>query len=132
MTNEQSLVKFQRELAKASKDLTERQFILFHKKVVLEALARIVQKTPVDTGRARGNWQVGIGQPITTETDAKEKSGAGTLNRGVTALASLPPFAVVFISNNVQYIEYLENGTSKQAPKGMIMVTIEELRGMFQ
>jgi len=32
-----------------------------------------------------------------------------------------------YITNNVHYVKYLENGTSQQAPKGMVGVTLIEI-----
>ena len=43
------------------------------KKIVLEALKRIVERTPVDTGRARGNWQVTIGTPARGVVEDSDK-----------------------------------------------------------
>ncbi len=136
MSKKGSLERFKREVNEFSRNLTDREFVLFHKKIVLEALSRIVQKTPVDTGRARGNWQINIGAPSRSKLDAADTSRApgdtSTTADQISKLSGLLPFAVVYISNNVEYIEYLEDGTSKQSPRGMVMVTIEELIGMFE
>lgn len=39
---------FTLELGKAAKDLPEKHFLLFQKKLAFELLRRVVQKTPVD------------------------------------------------------------------------------------
>jgi len=39
---------------------------------------------------------------------------------------------MVWITNNVDYIEKLEHGGSQQAPQGMVSVTVAELRTMFK
>jgi len=49
----------------------------------------------------------------------------------LAALAGLPAYQVVWISNNVDYIEELEHGHSWQAPHGMLAVTVAELRELF-
>jgi len=115
--------------------LAPEALILFHKKIVLEALTRIVLKTPVRTGRARGNWQTTVGSPATGEIAQVESSGGAddsvTIQQGLKVLSTLPPNSIVWISNNVEYIVYLEMGHSEQAPAGMVALSIEELKGMF-
>jgi hypothetical protein len=81
--------------------------------IALEGLRRIVQKTPVDTGHARAGWQV----TLDTQQDGValnlDKSGANTIRSGsavinhAVARADMPR---IFISNNVEYIEILEDG----------------------
>lgn len=126
-----SLTSFNRIVHKTQKLFTEDQLVKLHRKISLEALARIILKTPVDTGRARGNWQVGINKYPSNQLDVTDKSGDKALAKGIAKTLKIPPFANVWISNNVDYIIYLEEGTSKQSPKGMIKLTIEELKGMF-
>jgi len=67
-------------------------------------------------------------------TDGLGKSTGllGTALRGLAALADLPPFSVVYITNNVNYISFLEEGTPKTLPVGMVAVTVEELQEMFK
>lgn len=92
------------------------------------ALRGVIMKTPVDTGRLRGNWQVGINTPQRDELDAKDKLGGATMGKGFSRLTKLPPFPVVWISNNLPYAEAIEEGHSKvKSPQGMVAVTIEEL-----
>ena len=123
---------FNREVAKFTKDFMPRQMVLFHKSIVLDALARLVQKTPVDTGRARGNWQVTInelptGELKVTGTPPEEGSPASSRELVPAELIDLQPESVVYVTNNVHYISYLNDGTSRQAPKHFIEETIDEL-----
>lgn len=123
------------------------------RKIALTALDRVVKRTPVDTGRARGNWQTSAGPTNETEFVAKDPSGRGALAEGRATINAAPPFASITLFNNLPYIEYLENGGfvptdpgpskdprkgrkgrvlvqggfSVQAPKGMVGVTIAEL-----
>ncbi len=130
MANE-NLDQFNRELHEFIQNIPK-DAVVFQKRIVLEALRRIVLRTPVDTGRARGNWQTAIGQPLASQLDTLDKAGQETIDKGLQAIAELPPYSVVWISNNVDYIEFLEAGSSKQAPAGMVSITVEELRQMFQ
>lgn len=125
------LKQFNQEVDVFAKTLVPEKVILLQKKIVLEALKRLVMKTPVDTGRARGNWQVTIGRSATAAIEAVDKAGGETIKKGLAAIAALPPYQVVWISNNVDYIEFLEEGNSRQAPEGMMSLTVEELKIMF-
>jgi hypothetical protein len=100
------------------------------RKIALTALTRVVNRTPVDTGRARGNWFVQIGEAgveVTTEVDP---DGSVTISRGAAVIATYQTragFENIAIYNNLPYIEGLENGASQQAPAGMVAVTVAEL-----
>lgn len=105
------------------------------RKIVLTALRKIVLKTPVDTGYARMNWQVTINKPadsVVGEQSGEKVRSSRVYEKANAVLANLPPFQTVYISNNVDYIEFLEEGSSKQAPAGMVAITVEELKGMFK
>ena len=47
-----------------------------------------------------------------------------------TNLASLGPFATVFLYNNADYISFLESGSSAQAPNGMVAVSVAEVENL--
>ena len=99
--------------------------------IALEALKRVVMRTPVDTGRARANWQVEIGGgnfEVLTEVD---KSGTVTITKGSQAIAQYKDedgFPTITIFNNLPYIERLETGYSNQSPAGMVAITVAELQ----
>lgn len=87
--------------------------------IALAMLNEIVLRSPVDTGRFRGNNIVSIGSPVYTNTASLDPSGGETINRGLSVMSGLEPFTQVFIQNNLPYAERLENGHSKQAPAGI-------------
>jgi hypothetical protein len=122
---------FNKEVRTWAKERTPEEIKKFQRYIVIEALRRLVLKTPVDTGRARGNWQVTIADIPEGETGTTDTAGQDTIATGIQALQSLGVYQIVYITNNVPYIVYLENGTSKQAPQGMVRITIEELMGVF-
>jgi hypothetical protein len=124
---ESNLAQFNKELDNFNKKVPAMATVI-QKKVVLEALRRLVMRTPVDTGRARANWQVTISEPSEGQVDSTDVEGNSAIAKGLAALTGLPDFQVIWISNNVDYIEFLEHGSSKQAPEGMLAVTVEELR----
>lgn len=104
--------------------------------VALEVFRRIIMRTPVDTGRARGNWICTIAVPAemmqglaaVNDTDRSGRSTIATMTEEV--LGWKPEDVAIFLTNNLPYIERLENGYSKQAPAGMVAVTISEFDGI--
>ena len=121
-----SVARFNRELERFSKRLEPEMFKPFHQKIALDLLARIVLKTPVKTGRAKGNWQTSIN--VFSE---EEKFSSTPVEDGARAVAKLPAFATVFLTNNVPYIVFLEQGSSQQAASGMVAISLEEMRAIF-
>lgn len=95
------------------------------RKVALDLLTSIVRRSPVDTGRFRGNWFVQAGlAPQTTETD--DKSGSATISKGASEVGRFKVGDQLFILNHLPYAIELENGHSKQAPSGMVKITALE------
>lgn len=106
------------------------QWNLIMRRTALDALTRIVLKTPVDTGRARGNWFVQIGGAGDMVTETTDKAGGPTIALGDAVIGSYrqrDDLPVISIYNNLPYINRLEHGWSKQAPNGMVSVTVAEL-----
>ena len=99
--------------------------------IALEALKRIVSRTPVDSGRARMNWNVSIGGDSFEVTTAVDPSGSVAISRGSQVIATYEQqtgFPVITIYNNLPYIHRLETGYSDQAPQGMVAITAAELQ----
>lgn len=87
--------------------------------IALALLGEIIQRSPVDTGRFRGNNIVSIGSPVYVNTNEVDPSGGETIRRGGAVLSGLKPYTQVFIQNSLPYAERLENGHSSQAPAGI-------------
>lgn len=118
------------------RDLTEAKLNTALRVTAIKIWGDIIRMTPVDTGRARGNWFVGLN--VTDETSESNKNkGAGYIAK------ELPKDLVsqkVFLYNNLPYIQKLEfggysqgpgstdkttsEGFSKQAPQGMVRVSL--------
>ena len=95
--------------------------------VCLDLTTGVVFKTPVDTGRARGNWQASIGTPAVGEVATLDKSGTAAIAAAQGAIARAPGNVFV-LANNLPYIARLEfEGYSNQAPAGMARITILEI-----
>ena len=85
---------FERDVQHFLTDLLPDDVIKAHKKIVLEALRSLVKLTPVDTGRARGNWFVSIGELEERIDEEKlDKSGSNTIREGLEALNDLKAYA---------------------------------------
>lgn len=98
----------------------------------LEATSRVVLKTPVDKGRARGNWNVGRGKPDARADESRlDKNGGATIQRAKAQLPRLGAGDTVYVTNSLPYVPSLEDGHSGQAPKGMVKVTVQELKSLW-
>lgn len=96
-------------------------------KVVDRVLNTVVERTPVDTGRARMNWNLAVGEMDTTVNwDARLADKMRNYN---PVLSKITGKKDVFITNHVHYIIDLEGGHSwRQAPQGIVGPTISELK----
>lgn len=106
---------------------------LARRKTVLSVASRIILRTPVKTGRARGNWQTTIGSPADGVIDGLDPNGVIAQAQARDATAKIGhDDAPVFITNNLPYIQRLEDGASEQAPNGMVSLTIAEFDGVAE
>lgn len=113
-------------------EVTEEQARMIFQKISLDLDARIVLGTPVDTGRARGNWFPTVGTPSgRVDLKAADKSGAAAIGaaQGVVAGAKLGD--VIWFTNNLPYILPLENGHSGQAPQGMVDTNLNAVAAQY-
>lgn len=94
------------------------------RKVSLDLHAKITRKTPVDTGRARGSWFLSDGSP---RADAQPAGKGGYPVNGEITATFADPFGASWIANNLPYIGRLEYGHSKQAPAGMVRISLAEI-----
>lgn len=88
--------------------------------VVIKLFSAVILDTPVDTGRARGNWQVSKGAPIRNEIERDDKGGQAPISEVNRAAQDSTGDEPLFLSNNLPYIGKLEEGYSGKAPEGMV------------
>jgi hypothetical protein len=133
---EKDLDKFEEEVALEHSNASARAAMLL--------FAKIVSRTPYDTGRARSSWQISIGSPNTDVNNPgrypqyADSSAAFALAMAeakvklagykYTLLGNKP---AIWITNRLRYIPFLERGTSKKAPRGMVRLSIEEVKAQF-
>jgi hypothetical protein len=111
--------------------------------VCLELFSRVVMRTPVDKGYARGSWVLTSGaEPSWFDTQSQDRSGGATVESFVTGLSATSADGVVWIASGLPYMQKLEHGGypnppksgsgktsggySIQAPAGMVQVTAAE------
>ncbi|MDT8372017.1 MAG: hypothetical protein RQ783_08520 [Gammaproteobacteria bacterium] len=127
---------------------TNSKFDKLFRFVTIEALSSVVRLSPVGNpslwqtkypptgyvgGRFRGNWQVSINQPATSELNTFDKTGAATISKGTKEANQLKAGQTSFVVNNLAYARKLEyggvgNGGSSQAPNGMVRITAARLK----
>jgi len=121
-----NVIAFNVALEKATKKI-DGDIQKFIKSVCLEVFKRFIMRTPIDTGRSRGNWQIEINRPAMGTVE--EEMWDQVFERGSAKLAQIPPFSIIHITNNVPYIYYLEYvRRSRQHPEGMVEITLVEMR----
>lgn len=118
---------FAREV-QAFTDKTTEKVTLAVQKISLELFQRVILRSPVDTGRFRGNWQVSIGAVASGTLELDDKTGAATVSKAQAAALGVEAGQVITIVNNLPYGPRLENGWSSQAPGGMVALTVQDFQ----
>lgn len=99
------------------------------RRVALAIDATVVLATPVDTGRARSNWQVQVGSApagVREPFSSGEHGSTGAANaqaaieQGKSAIAAYRSGKEIHIANNLPYIGKLNEGHSAQAPAAFV------------
>ena len=112
------------------------------KKIVFDLGTRIVMRSPVGDGafwqspppkgyvggRFRANWQYGYGEMPSGELADIDKTGAASTLRITTGLAANPAAGLHYLVNNLPYAKRLEEGYSRQAPAGLVGLTVVEFQ----
>lgn len=96
------------------------------RKIALDMFKSVIVKSPVDTGRFKGNWQVNIGSVPAGTVAIDDKAGTATIAKVTAATMNLKAGQVIYLVNNLAYARKLEYGHSKQAPNGMVRLTIAQ------
>jgi hypothetical protein len=110
--------------------------------VTIKLFNSVIMDTPVDTGRARANWQVSVGEPAQGDISGTEPNKVGLDAAQLSTVNGSTGDQPVFLTNNLPYASMLEfggytggndipvgedgatksnsKGYSKQAPAGMV------------
>ncbi len=95
----------------------------------LNLFNNIVIGTPVDTGRARGNWFTSISSPSNAVRSATNEQ-ASISDANIT-VSTWDVSDSIHITNNLPYIMRLEYGYSKQAPSGWVRKSVARFQDVF-
>lgn len=99
---------------------------LIVQKLALDMFTRVLLRSPVDTGRFQGNWQVAINTIPRGTLSQTDKSGTATINKIRAASSQVKAGDIIWLVNNLPYAIRLEYGWSQQAPAGMVRLTVRE------
>lgn len=112
-------------------------------KLALAVQRELIMNTPVDTGAAISNWTLALDGPSVHPYSPYAPGSHGStrqLNIGkayaqaMAAISDRRPGQTIFISNSLNYITKLNNGSSRQAPSGFVqtavMVGTSSVRGV--
>lgn len=91
------------------------------KMLVLEIDRELRRTTPVDTGHARRNWIPSVGARNAVETQDNALRSAGLQQVLAYSLSS----GTLWVANVVPYVEYLNYGSSQQAPAGFVEAALD-------
>jgi len=111
----------------------------FMRGTVLSLSSRVIQRTPVGDpsfwigsappgyagGTLRNSWHVSFGSPSTEEAREPSESGAGSLSE-LSKIESWDFGLSYYLTNNMPYAMVVEEGSSDQAPEGMVRVSLLE------
>lgn len=94
----------------------------------LNVMGKIIRRTPVDTGRLRSNWNGSVGKPDRSTRDSNRDATAAAKQ----AIAKGKAGDTLYLTNNLPYAATVERGSSKQAPVGMLRVSVLEAGGKIE
>ena len=116
------------------------------RKIVLDVGTRIVYRSPVGDasywespppagyigGRFRANWQYGESVRPQGTLNTIDPKGNATIAKLVAGVKPDAAGKIHWLSNSLPYASRLEYGWSRQAPSGMIGVTIVEFQSIVR
>lgn len=95
----------------------------------------LVNGSPVDTGRFKGNWQVTANKPPLYAINNYDREGSKTIAEGKREIFALMrgggAVRSLWFSNMLIYANALEYGHSKQAPAGVMGIVAVRLRSFM-
>jgi len=100
--------------------------------VATEVGQSVINLTPVDTGRALSNWNAGINAPDDVYRETEDPLDSKTSARLAGEFKALKFGDTAYITNATPHVPFLEYGSSKQAPNGMIRITLARFNNIVQ
>jgi hypothetical protein len=100
------------------------------KTTAIELFSSVIRDTPVDEGRAKGNWQATLGSMADGTVSTLDRSGSATISRMRATVGGFDLGEVIWLTNNLPYARRLEYGWSKQAPAGMVRKNMARIQSL--
>lgn len=113
------------------------------RQVSMKLFSAIILASPVDTGRFRMNWQAAGATPRSGLVAGEDKTGAAAIASAETFITNTQAWEEFTLTNNLPYANVIEyggypgsgpntvGGYSKQAPKGIVRVTIDRFQQLI-
>jgi hypothetical protein len=115
-------------------------------RIVVNMSQRLDQRSPVGDakfwkspppkgyvgGRFRGNWQIGVDFRPAGETGRIDPSGSAAQSAILAAIPEKASGKVYYLMNNVPYAQAIEEGHSRQAPQGLVGLTVIEFQNAVE
>lgn len=110
----------------------------------IQVAEKVITRTPVDTGRARMNWNASINAPDDSTRDESPDAGSNirapaasagsreSLGRTTSTTTRLQLGDTFHLTNGLPYIRALEYGASDQAPNGMVRRSVDEFNAALR
>ncbi len=96
------------------------------KSLVINIHNRLVDETPVDTGWAESNWLLSVGTSVTEPVGSKENIDLAAQKAGIGSILQWSfEKGPAYDTNNVPYIQVLNEGSSTKAPRMFIETAVE-------
>ena len=148
--NKVKLLNFNKALDRAFERVSTEKAAQLQRVLAFNFVEKVLPMTPVDTGRARGNWQIEIGLLPTGETGVLDKTGQVTLQSAQAKLdryvqeiqssaengssnnASVQKLQVVWVANNTPYIEVLDSGFKVSRKTGQLVSWSDRGKNFFE
>lgn len=96
-------------------------------RVGLKILRILTVISPVNTGRFKANWIVGIKTRLTSTSEDTDKGGGPTLAKGSAKMKGKKLGDNIYITNNLPYAKALNDGHSTQAPANFVQSAIRRV-----
>lgn len=135
------------DFAQQIKDFTNKTFYrldIFFQMLAEEMFKAVVIRTPVDTGKAEANWNIGINKIDKSTDTPPDQNPLSVIESKVEEIKKADATDTIWITNNMSYILDLEKGLlhgptakvtasgySRKAPHGMVSVTVAQFQQYY-
>lgn len=136
---------FASDVSRITKEM-ERDAVELSEAVFISLFKSVIESTPVDTGRLRGNWQTTQDSPASGDVSRIQKREFGTASREV--VATVKGLGTFYLTNNLPYahkaefggwgtgpgatIKTTRDGFSVQAPHGMVRKNAKRVKRILR